>query len=116
MTDHTTDQPTAAESQRMAYMHLLSLAERIISTSSVLPTDFTVQVRPTAVDEPALRFYFHNDPDSVGVFAAEHGMNLLTEERGASLYTEARSAPVEGIAVTAWTLMANAEQAAEVTA
>ncbi|MCX5112172.1 hypothetical protein OOK13_40445 [Streptomyces sp. NBC_00378] len=101
--------PTAPDmgvQQRISYMTALSLAEMIISESTVMPASFVIEVVEHRPTKPAIRFYFHQDPAAVREFADERWMDVTAETRDdGSVYTEARGGLCRGVLVTAWTLM-----------
>ncbi|MFD4855065.1 hypothetical protein [Streptomyces atratus] len=91
---------------RISYMAALSLAETIISESTVIPSSFVIEVLEHAPTEPVIRFYFHRNPAAVREFADECWMGVTTETRAdGSVFTEARGTDRRGVLVTAWSLM-----------
>ncbi|WP_406735389.1 hypothetical protein OG508_28265 [Streptomyces sp. NBC_01108] len=99
-------EPDMGVAPRISYMTALSLAETIISESTVIPSSFVIEVLDHAPTEPVIRFYFHRDPAAVHEFADERWMNVTTEPRNdGSVYTEARGGLCRGVLVTAWSLM-----------
>ncbi|WP_329163964.1 hypothetical protein OHB49_29050 [Streptomyces sp. NBC_01717] len=99
-------EPDTGTVPRNSYMAALSLAETILSESTVIPSSFVIEVTEHAPADPIIRFYFHRDPAAVAEFADERWMNVSTETRNdGSVYTEAQGAPRRGVRVTAWALM-----------
>ncbi|WP_028814462.1 hypothetical protein [Streptomyces flavidovirens] len=111
--------PDSSLTRRMNYMTALALAETILSESTVIPTNFTIQCPDFAPDEPSIQFYFHQDPAAVAVFADEQSMTVDTRTHGSGdQFTEASGELVRGVKVTAWALVSAVEaaDAAEVSA
>ncbi|MFB8035911.1 hypothetical protein ACFC5Z_23770 [Streptomyces sp. NPDC056004] len=99
-------EPDMGVFQRVSYMTALSLAETIVSESTVMPTSFGIEAPKHAPTEPTIKLYFHRDPIAVAEFADERWMDVTTETRDdGSVYTEARGGLCRGVLVTAWTLM-----------
>lgn len=95
----------ALSPQRRNYMAALSLAEQIMSETTVLPTSLDVQVHAWSPLAPELRFYFHRDPEALRQFAAEQQLveSVTTRDDG-SVYIEAARQIEQGVRVVAWTL------------
>ncbi|MFJ4624298.1 hypothetical protein [Streptomyces sp. NPDC088812] len=107
MTSQITEPATQAADlvQRNSFMTALSVAEQIMSETSVLPTEFDVAARPWAPGAPELRFYFHNDMPGLRQFRDDQMLteSMRTREDG-SVYIEAVREDVRGVRVVAWTL------------
>ncbi|WP_327246589.1 hypothetical protein [Streptomyces sp. NBC_01320] len=108
-------EPDTDTARRNSYMAALSLAETILSESTVIPSSFVIEVMEHAPTEPTIRFYFHRDPAAVAEFADERWMNVTTKTHDdGAVYTEAQGAPCRGVRVTAWALTSAEDIAAVV--
>ncbi|MET9517001.1 hypothetical protein [Streptomyces sp. NPDC002994] len=108
MITQTTDpvQPDSIDVRRMNYMAALSLAETILSETTVIPTHFAVTCADVAPDEATLRFYFHRDAAAVARFADELYLDVTTTvQDDDGVFTEACGGLHRGVQVTAWSLM-----------
>ena len=104
--------PSITDVRRSNYMAALSLAEQIMSETTVMPTDFKVTVYSFAPNDPEISFYFHRDVASLQQFAGERGLTVSVEPRETgSVYHEAAGQAVRGVRVTAWSLISNDEAA-----
>lgn len=116
MTTETTQKlaQTDISLQRLSYMKALSLAEQIMSETPVMPTEFDVRVPKWAPGEPELVFNFHRNADGVRAFAGWRRMDVVsTDQANGSILVEARGElPVEGVRVSAWTLLPSASAVA----
>jgi len=102
--------------RRGNYMAALSLAERIMSESSALPTNFTVSVTHFAPNEPELCFYFHHDLAGLRKFRDEQSLSESKEDRDhGRVFVGAKGVSVDGVRIAAWTLL-DAEEAPAVSA
>jgi hypothetical protein len=91
--------------QRASYFAALSVAEQIMSVTTVLPTSVDVQVYPWSPAAPQVSFHFHRDVESMRMFAAEQQLSVSEVTRGnGAVYTEAVRLDARGVRVVAWTL------------
>lgn len=91
--------------RRNSYFAALSLAEQIMSVTTVLPTNFDVQVEAWSPSAPQISFYFHRNPEALRAFAAEQQLAVSVTTRGnGSVYTEAVRLDAQGVRVVAWSL------------
>ncbi|MFJ5259129.1 hypothetical protein ACIQAC_01460 [Streptomyces sp. NPDC088387] len=99
-----TSADTGISLQRRNYMAALSLAERLISETDMLPTSIDVLVHPWRPGAPQLRFYFHQDVPGLRKFRDDQMLTETREDRTNSVYLEA-TRDFEGVSVVAWTLL-----------
>ncbi|WP_328436990.1 hypothetical protein OHA71_06715 [Streptomyces sp. NBC_00444] len=109
MTTETTQQAeqTGVSLQRKNYMAALSLAERLMSETPVMPTEIVVHVSQWASGTPEIRVYFHRDAAALRTFADWQWMDVVTtEQENGSIRVAAKGGlSLEGVRVTAHTLL-----------
>jgi hypothetical protein len=94
----------ALSPQRRSYMAALSLAETIMSETSVVPAEFSIVAYPWAPAKPELRFYFHRDVEALRKFRDEQSLTeSSTPQSDGSVHVEASRDDVRGVRVVAWT-------------
>ncbi len=115
MNEHATDHQRAVEdAQRRGHMAALSVAEQIVSTSPLPPTDVRTSCPTFAAGEPSVDVYFHQCAAGVEMLAKELGGTAITRphsELDPRPYVSAQLA-VSGIPVRAWSLLGNRDDAA----
>ena len=90
----------------------LSVAEQIISETSVAPTSFEVRVPDWSAGTTEISFYFHRDVVSLRQFRDEQMLTETREDRESGVYIEAAADHHEGVRVVAWTLLDRSGNAA----
>lgn len=93
-------------------IHACALAEHIISTAPVLPTDITVHCRrglrnnyAFATDEVDVRVYLHRNRDAVEAYQAAFGGDVSESTHDDGAVYVAVSGSMFGCRFEAWTLL-----------
>lgn len=105
-TELTTTQTPADDRRRASYMAALSLTERLIAESPVLPDQLDVKCATWQRDgSAALNCYFHLDLNALTTWHAHCGGALTVQTHADGQIRWATNTVLDGIGVEAWTLL-----------